>query len=65
MRSLYRNLRPSDDHKSNLCMYIRIYLLKVLMCDCATNAFQITTILVNRDSLDVKEIMYAIIRNFI
>ena len=40
-------------------------LLKVLMCHCATNAFYVTIILVNRDSLDIKEMFFAIIRNFI
>ena len=37
-------------------------LLKVLMCDCITNAFYLMIIL---DSLDIKELTYAIIINFI
>ena len=40
-------------------------LLKVLMCHCATNEFYVTIILVSRDSLDIKEIICAIIWNFI
>ena len=40
-------------------------LLKVLMCDCITNAFYLMIILVSRDSLDIKELTYAIIINFI
>ena len=40
-------------------------LLKVLMCDCITNAFNLMIILVSGDSLDIKELTYAIIVNFI
>ena len=40
-------------------------VLTVLMCHCATNAFYITIIFVSRDSLEMKEIICAIIRNFI
>ena len=40
-------------------------LLKVLMCDCITNAFYLMIILVIGDSLDMKELTYAIIINFI
>ena len=40
-------------------------LLKDLMCHCATNAFYVTIILVSRYSLDIKEIMCAIIWNFL
>ena len=40
-------------------------LLKVLMCDCITNAFYLMIILVSEDSLDTKELSYAIIINFI
>ena len=40
-------------------------LLKVLMCDCITNAFYLMIILVSGDSLDIKELTYAIIINFI
>ncbi len=44
---------------------IRAGLLKVLMCNCITNAFYLMIILVSGDSLDIKELTYAIIRNFI
>ena len=40
-------------------------LLKVLMCDCITNAFYLMIFLVSGDSLDIKELTYAIIINFI
>ena len=40
-------------------------LLKVLMCDCINNAFYLMIIFVNRDSLDIKELIYAIIINYI
>ena len=40
-------------------------LLKVLMCDCITNALHLMIILVSGDSLDIKELTYAIIINFI
>ncbi len=40
-------------------------LLKVLMCDCITNVFYVMIILVSGYSLDIKELTYAIIRNFI
>ena len=40
-------------------------LLKVLMCDCITNAFYLMIILVSGDSLDINELTYAIIINFI
>ena len=40
-------------------------LLKVLMCDCITNAFYLMIILVSGDSLDIMELTYAIIINFI
>ena len=40
-------------------------LLKVFMCDCTTNAFYLMIILVSGDSLDIKELTYAIIINFI
>ena len=40
-------------------------LLKVLKCDCITNAFYLMIILVNGDSLDIKELTYTIIVNFI
>ena len=40
-------------------------LLKVLMCDCITNAFYGMIILVSGGSLDIKELTYAIIINFI
>ena len=40
-------------------------LLRVLMCDCITNAFYLMIILVSGDSLDIKELTYAIIINFI
>ena len=43
----------------------RAGLLKVLMCDCITNAFYLTIILVSGDCLDMKELSYAIIINFI
>ena len=39
-------------------------LLKVLMCDCITNAFYLIIILVSGDSFDIKELTYAIIINF-
>ena len=39
-------------------------LLKVLMCDCITNAFYLMIILVSGDSIDIKELTYAIIINF-
>ena len=35
------------------------------MCDCITNAFYLMIILVSGDSLDIKELAYAIIINFI
>ena len=35
------------------------------MCDCITNAFYLMIILVSEDSLDIKELAYAIIINFI
>ena len=37
-------------------------LLKVLMCDCITNAFYLMIILVSGDSLYIKELTYAIIK---
>ena len=40
-------------------------LLKVLTCDCITNAFYLMIILVSGDSLDINELTYAIIINFI
>ena len=40
-------------------------LLKVLMCNCITNAFYVMIILVSGDSLDIKKLTYAIIINFI
>ena len=40
-------------------------LLKVLMYDCITNAFYLIIILVSGDRLDIKELTYAIIINFI
>ena len=40
-------------------------LLKVLMCGCITNAFYLMIILVSGDSLDIKELIYVIIINFI
>ena len=40
-------------------------LLEVLMCDCITNAFYLMIILVSGDSLDIKELIYAIIINFV
>ena len=40
-------------------------LLNVLMCDCITNACYLMIILVSGDSLDIKELTYAIIINFI
>ena len=40
-------------------------LLKVLMCDCIPNAFDLMLIFVIGDSLDKKELTYAIIINFI
>ena len=40
-------------------------LLKVLMCDCLTNACYLMIILVSGESLDIKELIYAIIVNFI
>ena len=40
-------------------------LLKVLMCDCITNAFYVMIIFVSGDSLDIKELTYAIVINFI
>ena len=44
----------------------RAALLKtVFMCDCITNAFYLMIILVSGDSLDIKELTYAIIINFI
>ena len=39
-------------------------LLKVLVCDCITNALYLMIILVSGDSLDIKELTYAIIINF-
>ena len=39
--------------------------LKVLMCDCITNAFYLMIILVSGDSLYIKELTYRIIINFI
>ena len=39
----------------------RAGLLKVLLCDCKTNAFYLMIILVSVDSLDIKELTYAII----
>ena len=36
-------------------------LLKVFMCDCISNAFYLMIILVSGDSLDIKELTYAII----
>ena len=35
------------------------------MCDCITNALYLMVILVSGDSLDIKELTYAIIINFI
>ena len=35
------------------------------MCDCISNAFLLMIILVTGDSLDIKELTYAIIINFI
>ena len=35
------------------------------MCDCITNAFYLMILLVSGDSLDIKELTYAIILNFI
>ena len=35
------------------------------MCDCITNAFYLMIILISGDSLDIKELTYAIIINFI
>ena len=49
-------------------IYIYIYisgLLKVLMCDCITNAINLMIILDSGYSLDMKELTYAIIINFI
>ena len=43
----------------------RVGLLKVLRCDCITNTFYLMIILVRGDSLDIKELTYAIIINFI
>ena len=40
-------------------------LLKVLMCDCTTNAFYVMITIVNGDSLDTNKLTYAIIINFI
>ena len=40
-------------------------LLKVLMCDCITNAFYLMSIHVSGDSLDINELTDAIIINFI
>ena len=40
-------------------------LLKVLMCDCIGNAFYLMIILVSGYSLDIQELSYAIIINFI
>ena len=40
-------------------------LLKVLMCYCITNTFYLMIILVSGDSLDIKELTYGIIINFI
>ena len=40
-------------------------LLKVLKCDCITDAFYLMIIIVSGDSLDIKELTYAIIINFI
>ena len=40
-------------------------LLKVLMCDCITNVFDLMIILVSGYSLDIKELTCAIIRNLI
>ena len=40
-------------------------LLKVLMCDCITNVFYLMVILVSGDSLDIKELTYAITINYI
>ena len=39
--------------------------LKGLMCDCTTNTFYLMIILLTRDSLDIKELTYAIIIDFI
>ena len=33
------------------------------MCDCITNAFYLLIIFVNGDSLDIKELTYAIIEH--
>ena len=40
-------------------------LLKVLMCDCITNAFYLMIILVSGDCLGIKELTYGIILNVI
>ena len=40
-------------------------LFKVLMCGCISNAFYLIIILVSGDSIDKKELTYAIIMNFI
>ena len=40
-------------------------LLKVLMCDCITNAFYVMITIVNGNSLDTKTFTYAIIINCI
>ena len=40
-------------------------LFKVLMSDSITNAFYLMIILVSGDSLDIKELNYAIIIHFI
>ena len=40
-------------------------LLKVLMYGCTTNAFSLMIILASDDSLNIKELTYAITINFI
>ena len=52
-------------HKGERCFKeTRVGLLNILMCDCITNAFYLMIILVSGDSLDIKELTYAIIINF-
>ena len=58
---MHRSLRMGD------CCFkeTRAGLLKVLVYDCITNAFYLMIILVSGDILDIKELTYAIIINFI
>ena len=66
---IYNNIRLNAAYGRPVmhiaCAYGKQRLHKVLMCDCITNTFYLMIILVSGDGLDIKELIYAIIRNFI